>query len=70
MFGRGSLFFNEMYTAFVRFNLLLFLWPHSIAPFFSHAAEANERAGAGEGLAAGRPGGGGTGPRLVPGPNP
>lgn len=38
--------------------------------FSSLAAEANERAGAGEGFSAGRPGSGGAGPGLVPGPNP
>lgn len=46
-------------------------------PFFTppfllspHAVEANERAGAGEGLAARGPGSGGAGQRLVPGPDP
>lgn len=41
-------------------------------PCFSnpHTVETNERAGAGEGLAAGRSGGGGAGPGLVPRPNP
>lgn len=38
--------------------------------FCSPTAEANERAGAGEGHSAGRSGGGGAGQRLVPGPNP
>lgn len=36
----------------------------------THAVEANERAGAGEGFPAGGPGSGGAGPRMVPGPNP
>lgn len=58
---------------FHRFTSLLSLPLTPFTPLLllsTHAVEANERAGAGEGLAAGGPGSGGAGQRLVPGPDP
>lgn len=56
--------FNQAFLSpFLSLSYLCFL-------ISTHAAEANERAGTGEGFPAGGPGSSGAGPRMVPGPNP
>lgn len=62
LFHHSTPLLSLPFTPFTPFTPLFLLSTHTV--------EANEGAGAGEGLAAGGPGSGGAGQRLVPGPDP